>query len=357
MNDDNALHLESVDKRYGTVSAVAGLELDVRNGEVLALVGPSGCGKSTVLRLIAGLEWPDTGTIRIAGEQVAGEGTWRPPERRNVGMVFQDNALFPHLTVADNVAFGLHTRNGEQRRARIEAVLDMVAMGTMSARFPHELSGGEQQRVALARALAPEPELVLLDEPFSNLDRHLRTQIRADTIAALRKTETAALFVTHDQAEALAIADRIAVVRAGSVEQLGTPEEVFHTPTNRFVATFMGDADFLPAEPAGDQLGTEVGAVPLPNGLIPRGEDPELMIRPHEVVLRPAADGSARVIATEFQGGFVLHTVALASGRTLRSLQPHTTHYSIGTRVHASLAPGHPAAVLPAEATPDLDSA
>lgn len=345
-----ALKLDGVSKRYGRVNAVSGLGLELATDEVLALVGPSGCGKSTALRLIAGLERPDAGGIWLAGQQVAGDRVWRPAEQRRVGMCFQDHALFPHLTVADNVGFGLTGRAGGRRRERVAAALEMVAMGGMAGRFPHELSGGEQQRVALARALAPGPALVLLDEPFSSLDRQLREQVRSETLAILRETGTATVFVTHDRAEALATGDRVAVMRGGRVDQVGPPEQVFHAPASRFVATFLGEADFLPAELSGDELVTEVGAVPIPARPGAAGRHGlEVMVRPHEVQLHPAEDGAARVVDIEFQGGFVRHTVTLPSGRTLRALLPHTTVYPVGTRLQATLAIGHPPAVLAAD--------
>ncbi|MGH4017292.1 MAG: ABC transporter ATP-binding protein [Pseudonocardiaceae bacterium] len=345
MNSDIVLALSGVSKRFRGVAAVRQLDLDLHDGEVLALIGPSGCGKSTALRLIAGLEQPDAGTIRIDAELVAGDGAWRPAERRRVGLVFQDHALFPHLTVAGNVAFGLNGWASGRRRARVGTVLELVELGRLSGRYPHELSGGEQQRVALARALAPEPALVLLDEPFSNLDRNLRAQIRTDTLSILRETGTAAVFVTHDQAEALATGDRVGVMHAGRIEQIDQPEEVFHAPANRFVATFMGEADFLPARRVGPELVTEAGAVPLPPGCN-GAADITVMVRPHEVTLRPAASGPARVIGAEFQGAFVLYTVALASGRTIRSLQPHTAVFPAGTPLIAELAHGHHATVM-----------
>nr|WP_222131767.1 ABC transporter ATP-binding protein [Pseudonocardia sp. C8] len=327
--------LDGVGRRYGKVDAVRRLDLRVGDGELLAVVGPSGCGKSTALRLIAGLDRPDAGTVRLAGRLVAGPGTWVPPERRRVGVVFQDHALFPHLDVAGNVAFGLDGRPAAERRERVRTVLELVNLAGLAGRYPHELSGGEQQRVALARALAPEPAVLLLDEPFAHLDRGLRDQVRAETVAVLRRTGTTAVLVTHDQAEALAVGDRVAVLRAGRVEQLGTPPEVFHTPRNRFVATFLGEADFLPAADAG-----EIGAVAEADGDL-------VMLRPHDVTLRAAPDGDAVVLDREFRGGFTLYAVRLGSGRTLRALLPDSTSLRVGDRVVARIAEGRSPTPVP----------
>ena len=225
-----ALVLDDVTKTYGGTVAASSLDLTAAPGELVTLIGPSGCGKSTTLRLVAGLERPDAGTIRIAGDVVAGGGTWQPPERRRVGLVFQDHALFPHLTVAQNIAFGLDKmprRSAPPGSARCSS---WSGSGHLAARYPHELSGGEQQRVALARALAPRPAVVLLDEPFSSLDENLRAQVRADTVAVLRETGTTAMLVTHDQTEALSIGDRVVVMRDGVIEQVDTPEKVFEAP-------------------------------------------------------------------------------------------------------------------------------
>ncbi|MDQ3931808.1 MAG: ABC transporter ATP-binding protein [Actinomycetota bacterium] len=346
MNDEVTLALVDVHRRFGAVPAVERFSLDVREGELVSLVGPSGCGKSTLLRLIAGLLPLERGEIRIRGQVVAGPGAWRPPEQRSVGIVFQDYALFPHLTVSKNVAFGLHVLPRSQRDLRAAEVLSLVGLSDLGDRYPHELSGGEQQRVALARALAPSPAVLLLDEPFSNLDPNLRAQVRAETIAVLREAAATAVLVTHDQQEALAMGDRVAVMRAGRIEQADTPETVFHDPVNRFVATFTGEADFLPAERRGGELVTELGAVAVTTAELPTSGDVEVMVRPHELALREDRSGTGYVVDEEFQGAFVLYSVRLPSGRLVRSLQPHNVVLPPGTPVVAELAHGHPPAVL-----------
>ena len=340
----NSLELQAVSKRYGVVDAVRDLHLEVGRGELLTLIGPSGCGKTTTLRLVAGLERPTSGDIRIAGEVVAGS-SWQAPERRRVGLVFQDHALFPHLDVAANIAFGLHRLDGDRRRVRLAEVLDLVRLGPLAGRYPHELSGGEQQRVALARALAPQPAVVLLDEPFSSLDETLRANVRADTVAVLRETGTTAIFVTHDQTEALSISDRMVVLREGAVEQADTPVRVFESPATRFVASFMGDADFLPAHFTGAGLACEIGILSNAPGWGP-DEQVDVVLRPHEVKLTASSDGPAEVVAVEYRGAFVLHTMRLRSGRSVRSWQPHSVRFSVGTRVEVSIVPGETPTLL-----------
>ncbi len=336
----SALVLDRVTKRYGGVVAARALDLEVAPGELVTLIGPSGCGKSTTLRLVAGLERPDEGTISIAGEVVADRRHWQPPERRRVGLVFQDHALFPHLSVADNIAFGLDKLPRPARKARVGEVLDMVQLGHLVARYPHELSGGEQQRVALARALAPRPAVVLLDEPFSSLDENLRSQVRSDTVAVLRETGTTAMLVTHDQTEALAVGDRVVVMRDGVIEQADIPERVFESPATRFAASFMGEADFLPAHVHDALLTCEVGVVSTLPGWGTCDADVDVVLRPHEVALTPDASSEARVVAVEYHGAFVLHTVRLGSGYTLRSWQQHSVRYPVDTRVAVSVVPG-----------------
>jgi len=335
-----ALVLEGVTKRYGATVAADAVDLTAAPGELVTLIGPSGCGKSTTLRLVAGLERPDAGTIRIAGEVVADRRRFEQPEQRRVGLVFQDHALFPHLTVAHNVAFGLNKLPRGERAARVAAVLELVRLGHLAGRYPHELSGGEQQRVALARALAPRPAVVLLDEPFSSLDESLRAQVRADTVAALRETGTTGMLVTHDQTEALSVGDRVVVMRGGRVEQADTPEKVFEQPASRFVASFMGDADFLPAHVRDALLTCEIGVVSTVPGWADTDVDVDVVLRPHEVALAPDPDSPARVVAVEYHGAFVLHTVRLASGATLRSWQPHAVRHPVGTAVSVSVVPG-----------------
>jgi iron(III) transport system ATP-binding protein len=237
------------------------LDLDVAHGHLTAVVGASGCGKTTLLRAIAGFVAPDAGTVRIDGQPVAGQGVHVPPERRGVTLVPQEGALFPHLDVARNVAFGLPRRR--RSRARVSELLELVGLGGMEARRPHELSGGQQQRVALARALAPEPRLVLLDEPFSALDAGLRESVRAEVRRVLRKAGTTALLVTHDQDEALSVADSVAVMAAGAVAMHASPEQVYAAPTDLGVARFVGQVVELPARAHGDRAETALGRVVL----------------------------------------------------------------------------------------------
>jgi iron(III) transport system ATP-binding protein len=321
------IRLEGVTKRFGETTAVDGASLCVESGEVVALLGPSGCGKTTLLRLIAGFERPDAGTVAVGEREVARAGTWVPPERRRVGMVFQDYALFPHLTVAENVGFGLPRR---ARAARVAELLAVVGLDDLGRRYPHELSGGQQQRVALARALAPAPELVLLDEPWSNVDPFLRESLRAEVTEIIRPLGVTVLLVTHDREEAFSLADRIALMRDGAVVQEGTSEELYFAPASRWAAEFVGAANVLTGHVVDGRVETSVGAFPA-NGASGLGAA-QVLVRPELLELEPDPLGAAEVVAREFRGHDVFYRVLL-DGVELVSHRPSTEVVALGSRV------------------------
>ncbi|MGH8906432.1 MAG: ABC transporter ATP-binding protein [Egibacteraceae bacterium] len=324
---------------YGSVRAVDGVDLEVPRGLALALLGPSGCGKTTMLRLIAGFERPSAGSVEIEGALVAGDGAWIPPERRRVGMVFQDYALFPHLSVARNVSYGLRELPRHQAAERVAEVLALVGMQGLEHRYTHQLSGGQQQRVALARALAPRPAVILMDEPFSNLDATLRAQVRTDVKRILREARATAVLVTHDQEEAFAIADEVAVMRAGRIAQHAPPEELYRAPADRGVAGFVGDADFLPGRSRGSQVDTELGRLRLAR---PFHGPVEIVLRPEDVRLRKDDEGPALVIQREFYGHDQMLVLQLATGRRVRARLSPLDPLRPGDRCHISVtAPVH----------------
>ncbi|MDH3702536.1 MAG: ABC transporter ATP-binding protein [Alphaproteobacteria bacterium] len=302
-----ALHLENIGHAYGAIRAVDGFDLTVMPGEVVCLLGPSGCGKTTILRLAAGLERLQQGHIEINGQTVADTGVHVSPEDRFVGLVFQDYALFPHLTVAENVAFGLNKLPAEESRDRVASVVDRVGIGDMAERYPHELSGGQQQRVALARALAPRPPLILLDEPFSGLDARLRDQVRDRTLHVLKQSNQATLMVTHDAEEAMFMADRIAVMRDGRNVQTDHPDALYCEPASAFVTEFFSDVNRLAGVVRSGHVATPFGDLAAAG--LTDGEDAEVLIRPEALLLSPAAAGAngkqmgqARVLASRMLG-------------------------------------------------------
>ncbi|GHG03237.1 iron ABC transporter ATP-binding protein [Deinococcus piscis] len=309
------LSLRDLTKSYGPglPPVVQHLNLDVGEGELVTLLGPSGCGKTTTLRLIAGLEAPDGGQVALRGQDI----TPLPPERRGMGLVFQDYALFPHLSVLDNVLFGLRALPAAERRQRAQDTLALVGLTVFEGRMPHQLSGGQQQRVALARALAVRPALLLLDEPFSNLDASLRHSTRAEVRAILRQSGTAALLVTHDQEEALAFSDRVVVMRAGAVEQAGPPAEVYAAPRTAFVANFLGRANLLTAAAQGDTAECALGRVPLSR---PLQGTAMLCLRPEQLRLNADPAGPAEVLSREFRGPSVAYTLRLGEGGSAQDL-------------------------------------
>ena len=323
-----------IGKRFGHVVAVDDLSLDVVRGEVLSLLGPSGCGKTTLLRLIAGLERPDAGTILLDGVEVSGRRAFAPPERRQVGVVFQDYALFPHMTVARNVAYGL-TLPAKEREERVESQLELVGLSGMGGRRPHELSGGQRQRVAIARALAPSPKILLLDEPFSNLDAALRARVRVEVCDILRAAGATSVFVTHDQEEALSLADRVAVMVAGHLHQVASPDQLYAYPADPVVAGFVGEADVLAGDSDGSSITCPVGVVvprtPVRSGAV------DVVLRPENVRLRLDGSGGATVVRSTYFGHDQLVEVLVDAGPGLRSRMGPGTIFHAGDRVSVTV--------------------
>ncbi|MCJ0873880.1 ABC transporter ATP-binding protein [Streptomyces sp. AP-93] len=341
------LRITDVRKAYGRVQALAGVNLTVRSGALMAVLGPSGSGKTTLLRCIAGFETPDEGEIRVDGHRVATADTSVPPERRRIAVVPQEGALFPHLSVLGNVAYGLD--RAARRAGRAAAVLDLVGLSGFQDRMPHDLSGGQQQRVAVARALAPRPPVVLLDEPFNALDAALRAELRQDVWQALRADGATAVLVTHDQAEALSMADEVAVMRDGRIVQSGPPELLYHVPASPWVASFVGDAVWLPAVLDGGRARTPLGALPVVHseGALPPGPLC-VLLRPEQITLAPpgaAGAVAATVVRRDFYGHDAVLALRLADGTSMaaRIFDPTAAPPAVGDevtlRVHGTARP------------------
>ena len=324
-----------VTKRFGDVVALDDVSLRLMPGEILSILGASGCGKTTLLRIIAGFEAVDDGELYLQSNLVSGAGHHQPPERRNIGMVFQEYALFPHMTVAQNIEFGLHGVSKDERLHRTQDALELVRLDALHARYPHELSGGQQQRVALARTLAPSPIAVLLDEPFSNLDAGMRQDVRQEVEAILRNKGIAAIFVTHDREEAFAFADRVGVMSEGRLEQVDTPGKLYRTPKSTEVARIVGDCDFLAGVALGEVAQTQVGNLPIvsSSGSIADGTRLMLMVRPQDMEVKPGESGDCVVVAVEYRGGETMLTVRMPSDGTLRCRQVGYSELTRGTRV------------------------
>lgn len=314
--------------------AVADVSFGLQAGEIGVLIGPSGCGKTTLLRAVAGLEPAAGGEIRLAGEVVASAGHNVPPEERRIGMVFQDYALFPHLDVGRNVAFGIHSMPQPARQARVAEVLALVGLSGMERRLPHELSGGQQQRVALARALAPQPRLLLLDEPFSNLDVDLRERLAHEVRGILKAAHATALFVTHDQLEAFAIGDAIGVMHEGKLHQWDDAYSLYHRPATRFVADFIGHGVFAPARvmrrDEGVVVQTPLGELAATNGHPPAGGEYDILLRADDIVHDDAAPVKAQIVRKAFRGSEFLYTLQLASGEQVLAHVPSHHDHKVG---------------------------
>ncbi len=328
---------------YGSLPVVRGMSFALAPGAIGCLLGPSGCGKTTVLRCLAGFEPVQGGTIALGGRVMSSASVSVPPEQRGVGMVFQDYALFPHLSVERNVAFGLSKRTEVDRRQRVDEMLELVGLKEVAHAWPHELSGGQQQRVALARALAPRPDLLLLDEPFSNLDVDLRDRLSLEVRGILKAAQTTAILVTHDQHEAFALADEIGIMHDGTIEQWASAYDLYHRPRTRFVADFVGQGVFLRGVATdGGRVVTELGEL-APQGSLGFTRDGavDLLVRPDDIVHDDESPWKAEVAAKAFRGADFVYTLTLSSGTRVLSLVPSHHDHAIGERIGIRLAIDH----------------
>ncbi|QLH76766.1 ABC transporter ATP-binding protein [Halosimplex rubrum] len=343
------LELDGVVRSYASETAVEELSLTVGDGEVLTLLGPSGCGKTTTLRLVGGLEHPDAGSIELRETPIADadNGTVVPPEERGIGLVFQDFALFPHMTAAENVGFGLDDWDEADRRERVADLLELVDLADHGEDYPGELSGGQKQRVALARSLAPEPDVLLLDEPLSNLDVSLRVSMREEIRRIIDETGVTAIWVTHDQEEALSVADRVGIMNDGRLRQVGRPERIFERPASRFVASFLGRTGFLSGERQADTVATDLGRIDadrIADLDAVQGETVDVLVRPDDLRATPTTEGEAhgRITSRQYQGPSFVYRVETAGGDTVHCLQNHTEVFDVGQPVAVDLVADHP---------------
>ena len=349
------LELRSVSCAYDPHRpAIRDISFSAREGEILCLLGPSGCGKTTILRAIAGFEPVRFGEIFLSGRRVSSPSEMIPTEERRVGMVFQEYALFPHLRVTDNIAFGLHHLSRAERTRQVQEMLRLTGLEGLERRYPHELSGGQQQRVALSRALVRNPVVLLLDEPFSNLDPDMASRMRQELHALLRRMKTTTILVTHDHDEAFAMADRIAVLNHGVLEQMDSPELLYHIPSTPFVADFVGQADFIPGTVSQGMVHTELGE--FPDTLDCKdGTAVVVMIRPDDIHLVPTEGARSRVLSRQFHGSENLYTVSLPSGQIVHSSESSTSVYQEGTAVELRVSATH-TVLFKGDAVPDRPS-
>lgn len=337
------LNYQNIDVSFGDKTVLRKLSFELHEGEIACLLGHSGCGKTTALRTIAGFEVPSSGSIKLNEQILHDAKTNLPAHQRHIGMVFQDYALFSHLNVTQNIGFGLHALTKAQKKERVNQLLDLINLQDCAKLYPHQLSGGQQQRVALARALAPKPKLVLLDEPFSNLDVDLRQRLSKEVRNILKNEGTSAILVTHDQQEAFAMADKIGVLHEGELQQWDTPYKLYHEPKNRFVAQFIGQGVLLPAKISGAQcvsleIGEFCGALPLGFNV---GEEVDVLLRPDDVIHDDRSLLKATVKGKDFKGEIFTYTLQLDSGQTILAQVPSHHNHNEGEAIGIKLELDH----------------
>jgi len=334
MQVPNLLELNNIECRYNNLVVVKDLSLKLAKGDIACVLGPSGCGKSTILRAIAGFEPLHHGDIRLDNKEISSRKALLAAEKRKIGMVFQDYALFPHLTITENIEFGLKLPKSQKKQKVIQMV-QLVDLAGYEERYPHELSGGQQQRVALARALAPEPSLLLLDEPFSNLDTELRNRLSLDIRNILKSLDISAILVTHDQKEAFSMSDQIGVIDSGRIQQWGKPYDLYHEPNNHFVASFIGQGSFIKGHSlTPDTFSSELGVIQGNRAYSwPEKTAVEILIRPDDVIYRPGARLEAEVCAKIFAGTSTQYQLKLSSGTKIEALFPSHQDFLIGDSI------------------------
>ncbi|MBF0280448.1 MAG: ABC transporter ATP-binding protein [SAR324 cluster bacterium] len=344
--ETSILDCQSISKQFGQVTVLDNVSLKLKKQEFLAILGPSGCGKSTLLRIIAGLETMNSGQVSLHGERVSDSKRVRPTEKRNLGMVFQNIALFPHLSVAVNIGFGLKGRSSKKKQ-RIKEMLELLELQGYEDKMPHEISGGEQQRVALARAFAPNPELILLDEPFSSLDSKLRVQLRKELYQILRKAKVSVILVTHDQMEAFTFADRLLVFQKGKIVQEGSPAEIYHKPVSPWVASFVGESNFLSMEDVQEILGKTLSSGISP---MPQAEWDPVLVRPEDFIINPQSNeqtANGVIENIEFGGDQSSLTIKLKSGTRVHTRVSSRENWQINEKVQLRIQHFNPFDIVP----------
>ena len=343
--EQKSLIVENLSLKYDDTVVLNDINFEIGDSEILALVGPSGSGKTSLIRCITGLQDPNAAIIKISENIIFSTKENVPIEKRDIGIVFQDFALFPHMTVENNIKYGMNEKHAQEKSlSQVSSLTDLMLMTGIyhfRDRYPDELSGGEQQRVALARSLAPRPKVLLMDEPFSNLDPNLRIQLRMEVRRILKYLKISCLFVTHDQQEALYMGDRIIVLNKGEIQQIDDNISVFQNPSNQFVAEFIGPADFIKGEIIDNYAKTELGKIKVKSNA-QNGENVNIMVRPDDITINKKKTGNGFVVQREYRGMYYIYSIKLSSGKVVKTLSSHTNNFNVGTKVDVQLTPGHP---------------